>query len=197
MKRVLVAILFFVSLPSFGLIRLGVGGGLTSSNGTFDTAVTTSSRSGFAVGPALELGLGAGWNIQIEGLYIQKGYKSTTLGVETTYKYDYWEFPVLLKYVIDIPVVKPFLEAGPYFGFKLKSESTNNITNLTTTIVNIKSTDLGLSFGGGADIYISPVSSIFGVIRYDLGLGNILDTTTTSSVKLNTLLFMAGLMFGF
>lgn len=179
------------------MVRLGLQGGLSISNASISPSTSTSSRSGFAFGPALELGLGANWNLQMEGLYIQKGYKIATVAGEFNYKYDYFEFPILLKYVFDIPIIKPFLEAGPYFAFKLKSETTNSISTITTQITGVKTADIGLGFGGGAEIYISPVSSIFGVMRYELGLTNTDDTTTTSSLKVNSLLLMAGLMIGF
>lgn len=197
MKRLLLICAFCSSLSSFALLRLGAQVGPSISNGRFSASTATSSRTGFVAGAALELGLGAGWNLQFEGLYVQKGYKLTLVGTEDTYKYDYWEFPALFKYVIDIPIIKPFLMAGPYFAIKLKSEKTTTGTAITTALTGIRSTDIGLSFGGGADIYISPVSSLFGVIRYDFGLTDLNDPATTSTSKLNSLILMAGLMIGF
>lgn len=197
MKRIFIALLAFSSISSFGIFRLGVEGGLVSSKGSSSTSTTTTSRSGFAVGPAVELGLGFDWHIQVEGLYIQKGYTVPSALGDITTKFDYWEFPVLLKYVFDIPIIKPFLEAGPYFSFKLKSEMQGVGSTTTTALSGVKSTDMGISFGAGADLFISPISSLFAVARYDLGLGNIYDSTSTSNVKLNSWLLMCGIMFGF
>lgn len=194
MQRVLILLCLVLSVNSFALVRLGLQGGISSSNVSAEPAATTNSRSGLALGAALELGLGTDLNLQIEGLYLAKGYV-VPAGVlpETTVKTDYFEVPILLKYTIDLLLLKPYLMFGPYFGFKSKAVASNAVgdTDLTT----IKSTDFGLSFGGGLELALTPMTGFFATVRYDLGLTNITDTAGNSA-KTKALLIVGGLLFG-
>ncbi len=203
MKKILLASILFLSFqsnPAFALLRLGIEGGLSMAKIDVGPTSTTTynNRTGLSAGALLEIGFG-NWSVNGEALYIQKGAVSPGIipTVDTTYKFDYFEIPVTLKYTFGTPIVKPFIFAGGYFGFRAKAESqvgTNTPTDLST---GYKSSDMGLTFGGGLEIAFTPATSIFANGRYDLGLTNILDSpTTTTTIKNKAVVLMVGLIFG-
>jgi len=91
---------------------------------------TTSIYSGsryFILGPTMEVYLPLGLAIEADGLYRPMSVQikqSTSLpglagfllgGPTLSSRIDTWEFPLLAKYRLPVPVVKPYVEAGPSF----------------------------------------------------------------------------------
>jgi len=64
----------------------------------------------------LELGLPLGLSVEADALYQRQGYRSgfSNFAVSSTdrVRASAWEVPVLLKYKLPIPILKPFVEAG-------------------------------------------------------------------------------------
>jgi hypothetical protein len=99
-------------------VTIGVKGGIRatddiSSNGLFATA---SESKRYVVGPMLELGLPFGLAVEVDALYRREGYRTTfgnfagtSFSRETA---NSWEFPLLLKYKLPLPVAKPYVVAG-------------------------------------------------------------------------------------
>jgi hypothetical protein len=99
-------------------VTLGVKGGIRAtdditSNGS---SATTSESKRYVVGPMFELGLPFGLAVEVDTLYRREGYRSTvnylggnSFARETA---NSWEFPLLLKYKLPLPVAKPYLVAG-------------------------------------------------------------------------------------
>ncbi len=101
-------------------VRFGIKGGanIANVNGNFtDELADWKSTVGFCAGIFLELNLGRVLTIQPEALYTVKGADSGTGKL----KFDYIEFPILLKVRIPISSVHPFVFAGPAFGFNLNA----------------------------------------------------------------------------
>jgi hypothetical protein len=87
------------------------------------TRVFSGSRS-FVLGPTLELQLPFGLAVEADALYrpINVSLQSTTflpLLTDSTpvlpARADRWEFPLLAKYRLPVPFLKPYIEAGPTF----------------------------------------------------------------------------------
>lgn len=130
-------------------LKFGAKAGINlSSIGTTDFGDMGSmidSRTGFQVGPMMELMvpiLGVGADVSI--LYSQRGAK---IGGKTV-KSDFLEIPLNLKWKFGLPIVKAFVAAGPYVGFRLGDVSWGALKNQ----YNDKSFSAGLNIGAGVEV---------------------------------------------
>ena len=140
-------------------VRFGIKGGanIANVNGNFSDALADwKSTVGFCAGIFLELNLGRVLTIQPEALYTVKGADSGTGKL----KFDYIEFPILLKVRIPISSVHPFVFAGPAFGFILKAVVDGIEIN------DVPKSDYGAVLGGGLQLG----RSIHVDVRYTMGL---------------------------
>jgi len=100
-------------LPAQSL-SMGVKGGVRAT-GDFLYAATSESRR-YVVGPAATLALPLGFAIEFEALYRCQGYSTgngTPLYTSSIREADnVWEFPLLARYRIRLPGIRPFAEAG-------------------------------------------------------------------------------------
>ncbi len=123
---------------------------------------------------------------RIEPMYLQKGttIEEGTDAVnqpEGKLKLSTVEIPILIQYNFENSV-NPYLVAGPYIGYNLKSEIEFELTGLKFTgdMREVTETfDFGLTFGGGVQIPIK-----FGILfvegRYSYGLLNQRKSGTTT-----------------
>ena len=95
-------------------LSIGVKGGVRASD-DFQDAATSESRR-YVVGPAATLALPLGFAIEFDALYRRQGYSTgggrylyTTSIREAD---NVWEFPLLARYRIPLPGIRPFAEAG-------------------------------------------------------------------------------------
>lgn len=111
-------------------ISLGVKGGTALTDAFSDRTVlgvdtdshTYSQKKDYIVGPMLEVHLPFGFSAEADALYrplnltnaftVIAGGTTTTTSTRTV---NTWEFPILAKYHLPFPIVKPFIEAGPSF----------------------------------------------------------------------------------
>ena len=94
-------------------LTLGVVGGARLTDDLSGNATSESKR--YAIGPEVELGLPFGLAVEVDALYRREGYSSFSgfIGQEwQRERANSWEFPILLKYRLHLPAVKPFVEAG-------------------------------------------------------------------------------------
>jgi len=94
----------------------------------------------YTVGPYVELRLPAGMAVEMDALYRNYGFVSA--GVATSA--SSWEFPVLLKHRISLPLVKPFFDGGVSFS---------NLSDLSGLSVNHHS-NYGIVVGGGVEFHL-------------------------------------------
>jgi hypothetical protein len=105
-----------------------------------ETFRTYSGSRNFLIGPTLELQLPLGLSVETDALYRRlsvnilettslSGFANFLLDtVALSSRINSWEFPVLAKYRLPFPVVKPYLEAGPSFRVAEKYMSSSGIT---------------------------------------------------------------------
>jgi hypothetical protein len=86
----------------------GIGGGMVTDEFSSDFVTGVSKR--YVVGPELDIGLPLGLGFEADALYRPWGFQSPSFGVSESG--NSWEFPLLLKYRLPVPVVKPFVEGG-------------------------------------------------------------------------------------
>jgi hypothetical protein len=175
MKRcsaVLVLVVLCAGL-SFAQVGIGIRGGVNFANlGGADARTDSKSLIGFAAGGYLEISLPMLFTIQPEVFYSMKGSIVEQGNDKATLHLNYLEIPVLVKYSLPIPVVKPSLYAGPAMGILLSSKEKDESAGLPTVETDLKdittSTDWGLVIGASANIAVITVD-----VRYTLGLATI------------------------
>lgn len=96
-------------------LTVGVIGGARVTDDLTGAGATSVSKR-YVVGPELDIGLPFGLGVEVDALYRREGFQSSFSNDFSSSFSDEransWEFPMLLKYRLPIPLVKPFLEAG-------------------------------------------------------------------------------------
>ncbi len=169
-------VFLFSAFSASAQISFGVKGGVNISRVHFSTDVINSDNlTGFQIGPMAEFTvplLGIGMDAAI--LYSQKGleYKSES------YKTDYLDVPVNLKWKFGLPIVKGFFTAGPYASFRIGGDKIWNVIN---NQLKAKSFGVGLNVGAGVEV----VKHLQVGLNYDLGLTNNYGSTSESTESIS------------
>ena len=159
---ILLAVMVLIAVPAKSQIKFGIKGGLNISSVHFNKdLVGKDNVTGFNIGPMVEVMapiMGVGFDAAI--LYSQKG-----IGVksEKDIKNDYIDVPVNLKWKFGLPIIKGYLAAGPYVGFRVGGDK---IWNVLGEQIKAKNFSAGLNFGVGAEL----ISHLQVGINYGLGL---------------------------
>ena len=159
--RPFVLLLVLASIASAQRIAFGVKGGVALTdayNNAIDAAAsgtlqTFSDTKDYAVGPMIEMrlpfGLGAEADAlfrpdtlrlkqttQISPLTMTGSGTATSLAFSTIGSSDVhtWEFPILAKYKLPIPILKPYIAAGPSFRASGEDELSSKGFTISTGI---------------------------------------------------------------
>ena len=132
-------------------LRFGVKGGVNIASVKFNRDVIDSENiTGFHIGPMIELMIPvAGLGVDAAVVYSQKGFGLNNKG----YRNDYIDVPVNLKYKIMLPLVKPYVAAGPYASFRVSGDKLRNIPGRVTDQLKAQSFAAGLNFTAGAEVF--------------------------------------------
>jgi hypothetical protein len=158
--------------PAGADIRIGVkaGGNMARPTGLDgqDPVATLKTKTGFTGGVFVSLDLGRTLSVQWEALYTMKGAVYVAADNVTTDKLyaDYIEAPLLLKVRFPLPVVQPFLFAGPTVGFKLQEKLEMDGEEVPLTESILKNNDFGAVFGAGLNLGPNFMADL----RYSLGM---------------------------
>ncbi|MEG1545185.1 MAG: porin family protein, partial [Tannerellaceae bacterium] len=153
-----------VAVPAKAQIKFGIKGGVNISSVHFSKEVFNADNvTGFQVGPMLEVMVPiAGLGVDAAVLYSQKG-----LGVGSeTVKTDYIDVPVNLKWKFGLPILKVYVAAGPYVGFRVGGSKFWDLPKQIGGQLETKSFSAGLNFGAGVEV----VKHLQVGINYGLGL---------------------------
>ncbi|HEV2200400.1 MAG TPA: hypothetical protein VGR73_11325 [Bryobacteraceae bacterium] len=127
--KFIASLLIAVSTAWAQPFSVGVKGGFPLTDGLsnfhqLEVDVTTHDYSNsklYIVGPMVEVHLPLSLAIEFDALYrpvnLTTDTQVTPLGpiIHTSKDITTWEFPILGKYRLPLPVVKPYVEAGPSF----------------------------------------------------------------------------------
>ena len=166
---VLIILMAFIAVPVKSQLKFGVKGGLNISSVHLNSDILKEDNvTGFQIGPMIETTIpliGVGLDAAI--LYSQKGMdvKSGT-GTSTNVKTDYIDVPVNLKWKFGLPIIKGYLAAGPYIGFRVGGDKFWEIPGSVVGQVKAKNFSAGLNFGAGVEL----ISHLQVGINYGLGL---------------------------
>lgn len=199
---ILLGMLLFVAFTQSNAqsLRLGFKTGLIFSNVTITPSSTTNARTGLMIGGVAELKVADIFYIQPELEYIMKGCEVVSGGVTYTWKINYIQIPIYmkLKFPLQGAQIKPFVMAGPTFGFNMSATEDYNSGNQSGSNDiknNIETMDLGLDFGAGAEYSVAPKISLYTSIFYGFGLTNIIKNNPNLTVKNNGFKVNAGVFF--
>ena len=183
MKRLMTVLLIAAFAGLFALpqtaaagVQFGIkaGGNMAKPTGADaqDPLATIKSRVGFTGGIFLAFNFGKVVTIQTEVLYTMKGATYVALDDSYTDKLygDYIEIPLLLKIKIPLPVIQPFVFAGPSVGFKLSNKIEENGVPMNDLI--FKNNDYGAIFGAGLNLGRNFMLDV----RYSLGMQKVIAT---------------------
>jgi Outer membrane protein beta-barrel domain len=148
---IVITLLALVVLPAKAQLRFGVKGGLNISSVHFNKdLVDRDNVTGFNIGPMIEGTvplIGVGFDAAV--LYSQKGIG---LKAEKDIKNDYIDIPVNLKWKFGLPILKGYLTAGPYVGFRVGGEKFWDLPTAIGGQLQAKSFNAGLNFGAGVEV---------------------------------------------
>ncbi|MCX6570813.1 MAG: porin family protein [Candidatus Aminicenantes bacterium] len=162
--------------PAAAGIQFGIkaGGNIAKPTGADadNLTATLKSRVGFTGGVFFAFNFGSVLTIQPEILYTMKGASYVALDDSYTDKLyaDYIEIPLLLKLKIPLPVIQPFVFAGPAVGFKLSEKHEQD--GVPYGDVLFKNNDYGAIFGAGVNLGRNFMIDV----RYSMGLQKVINT---------------------
>jgi hypothetical protein len=186
MKRLITVLVIAAFAGLFALpqtaaagVQFGIkaGGNLAKITGADVTNVadTLKNKVGFVGGIFLAFNFGKVVTIQSEVLYTMKGSSFEYTDIDITYAGklygDYIEIPLLLKLKIPLPVIQPFVFAGPSVGFKLHEKLSLDGEDVPSTTPLFKNNDYGAIFGAGLNLGRNFMIDV----RYSMGLQKVLD----------------------
>jgi opacity protein-like surface antigen len=188
------AVLLTLTAPLSAQSGFAVVGGLTSATQSYEfedgeEATGIGSRTGFAIGVAMERDVSNGLSFAPELLYVLKG--STEEGSDFYTRMSYIELPLLFRYGFGTSDnARPYLTAGPTVAFLASctvgdgddSESCDDAYGADEAY---KSIDFGLMFGLGVKFDRFGISA-----RYEMGLANI--TEESCCTEKNSALMLLG-----
>ncbi|MBE3129485.1 MAG: PorT family protein [Acidobacteria bacterium] len=185
MKRLMTVLLIATFAGLFALpqtaaasVQFGIkaGGNMAKPTGADaqDPLATLKSKVGFMGGIFLAFNFGKVVSIQWEVLYTMKGANYVALDDSYTDKLysDYIEVPLLLKIKIPLPIIQPFVFAGPTVGFKLNEKLMSNGEEIPLTEALLKNNDYGAIFGAGLNLGRNFMIDV----RYSLGMQKVIAT---------------------
>jgi hypothetical protein len=151
----LASLLLFAGLSASAQhLSVGIIGGIPLTNGFSDFTAhgvdtithTFSDSKQYLVGPMVDVRLPLSLGLEVDALYrplslVNNSTVLPAISLLTGNTPGTWEFPILAKYRLPlIPIVKPFVEAGP--SFRTKDSSISWISGR------------GFTFGGGIELHL-------------------------------------------
>jgi len=187
MKRIILAVVVTACFASQinAQFHFGLKGGLNFANFKIEQSikqakdqVTIENSTGWQAGALLQI------KIPVIGLAFQPELLYTVRKVDMDQKahgIHYFEVPVNLQFGLDLKVLRPYLQAGPYFGYALKTDGEH--------FENISKLDWGAGIGGGLEIWKFQLDA-----RYSWGLQDV-SSVKEFEIKNNRFTVSLGILF--
>lgn len=166
---VLIIMMALIAVPAKSQLKFGIKGGLNISSVHLNSDILKADNvTGFQIGPMIETTIpliGVGLDAAI--LYSQKGMDmKSDNGPSTSVKTDYIDVPVNFKWKFGLPILKAYIAAGPYVGFRVGGDKFWEVPGSIVGQVKAKTFSAGLNFGIGAEL----IRHLQVGINYGLGL---------------------------
>ncbi|MDR1896623.1 MAG: PorT family protein [Prevotellaceae bacterium] len=181
MKKLLLIIAVFLFAANVqAQLRIGVKAGANFSKFTTNLDELKKSGTSWQVGlvPQFKIPL-VGIGIQPELLYTVNKGNDNHIG--------YFNVPVNLRWQpLPLPLVKPIILVGPYFGYAVNFKGLNNIKD------DINRFDWGIGLGAGVEIWRFQFEG-----RYSLGLQNLSAKDVVALQELKNKVFTLSVVYFF
>lgn len=170
------------------MASIGVTAGANFGNASTPSSISSDTRTGYAVGVSMDIGLGGPFSLQPELLYVQDGSSLVDgAGVRIRTSFQNLELPVLLKARIGDWKAAPYAFAGPVGTFRMGRSVEYEVAGTTTTInFHPRQWDFGVAMGVGLDL-----GPFFANARYNMGLVDI--DENSADFKSRGFMVLAGL----
>ncbi len=134
-KTILIIVLCAFMLPgAMAQLSVGVKGGLTMANLSFDRFDEATVDYSFGGHAAAFLKIGKGiFSFQPEFMYIQKGTRinSTVDASYSQLSMNYFDVPLLARFSVGIKIVEIYANLGPYGGYWFSGKTKNHYYDIT------------------------------------------------------------------
>lgn len=167
--------------PTSTTPRVGFVGGLSSAKIVISgegVTITFDARTGVAAGMSLTKPLDGALSLEVDGLYVQQGFRVPSGGETAQLSIDYLQFPVLLRYGLGSSSTFPFVTGGPALAFKASctgAVSAGGVSVSEGCGQGVNGFDYGLVIGGGIS-----GGALSGSVRYFWGRADIVDDPDVS-----------------
>jgi len=197
----LLLLLVLATSGAYAQFSFGVRGGLPFNNffhvvSGQGPATFQSNTTQFTLGPTVELHLPAGFGLEVDALYRNFAYNATTNQVDTLLQNkanNAWEFPLLVKYRLPGPFVRPYLDAG--VAWDRWSGFTQLTGPLGLTKSDVSGVNTGFVVGAGIELHL-PFVKLSPEVRYSRwGAQNISGVGSLLETNQNRAEFLVGLTF--
>ncbi len=162
---------------------LGLLGGFSSAKllaSGSGASVTFDARSGLVFGGSLTKRVTPAVSVEVDGLYVQKGFDASDGGTAAFIHVDYLEVPVLLRFGLGSEETRPFLAGGGSMAVRVGCTAgvSDGGTSRQGTCGSeaTRQWDYGLLLGGGLDL-----GRLSGSVRYTFGLADVLEVSGTAT----------------
>jgi len=152
------------------------------------------NKTGFVAGGFIEVPVSPAFSFAPEVLFTQKGAKAEQGGGTFSLELTQVQVPVLFKANFSSGSVRPFVTAGPAFGFKTSTKAklegfSSEVDFEEDNGDEIEPVEFSLVFGGGVKFGQASLEA-----RYDLGLNDL--AKDVSEIKSRTFSVLFGFSFG-
>jgi outer membrane immunogenic protein len=172
---------------TFGL-KAGVNSSTLSSD---DDLLDVGSLWGAVAGAFIGKNMSDNLSLQLEGLFSQRGAKDNTFGDDAKIRLTYLDVPLTARFGSTTANNVHFHAfTGPQLGIKLSSKYTDDADSDVDLDDSVKSWDFGWTVGAGVEMNRVSLDA-----RYTLGLTNIDESDSGSSLKNRTFTVLLGYRF--
>lgn len=160
------------AVPAGAQLKFGVRAGANFSD-LHIKDIKTNTATGWFVGPTAEFLMPVvGLGLDASLLYSRVNSEVEWGTVDRKYKLDYLSLPVNIKYKLGLPLIKPFIYAGPELCARINDNFSEVWAALgqVTDVERFKSagTDVKMNIGGGVELFDH--LEIF--VNYNVGFTN-------------------------
>ena len=199
LRVITVALGAAIMLPSMAAAQsvypttFGLKAGVNSSTlSTDDDLLDVGSRWGAVAGAFVGKNITDNLGIQLEGLFSQRGANDKTSGVDNSLRLTYLDVPLTARFGSTSANNMHFHAfTGPQLGIKLSAKAKDDFLGTEIDLDDeVKSWDFGWTVAAGVEMNRVSLDA-----RYTLGLTNIDNSDTDSSLKNRTFTVLLGYRF--
>ena len=154
-----------------------------------------NGKLGGAAGALAEFSMNNNFALQPELNFLQSGYRDEVGGTKTTHNLNFLELALLAKGKIDVEPARVFVLGGLSPGMVLSQTTRQTMGGLVRSDKTTAFSDFRLNavLGAGAEVDATETVALFGNIRTNVGLTNMLNSPAVGDlVRSNELLVMVG-----